>query len=88
MTTFGDGMSSTSTDPCQRTKLGNAGHTLTGPVVHSMAADSTPGIAALDARWAALVLAGQAADYAVQPGPGEALADVLEMLGLTGWGSA
>lgn len=57
---------------------------LTGPVLADMARESTAGIAALDARWAALVLAGQALDYAITPGPDEALRDVLLMVGLTG----
>ena len=57
---------------------------LNGPVVADLAAGSTPGIAALDARWAGVVLAGQALAYAVEPGPAAALADVLDMLGLTG----
>lgn len=55
---------------------------LNGPVIIDLAADSTPGIAALDARWAATVLAGQAITYAVHPDPAEALADVLRMMGL------
>lgn len=61
----------------------NSGLTLSGPVLDTLSNESTPGIAALDARWAALVLAGQAIDYAVTPGPGDALADVLGMVGLT-----
>jgi hypothetical protein len=56
---------------------------LAGPVVVDLAHGTTPAIAALDARWAATVLAGQALDYAVTPPPDEALADVLRMLGLT-----
>lgn len=56
---------------------------LGGPVVADLAAKSTPGIAALDAQWAARVLAGQAIDYAVEPGPAAALADALRMTGLT-----
>lgn len=57
---------------------------LTGPVLADMARETTPGIAALDARWAALVLAGQAVTYAVDPAPDEALRDVLRMVGLVG----
>ncbi len=71
------------------TGTGGLTRPLDGPVVADLAADSTPGIAALDARWAAAVLAGQAITYAVEPGPADALADVLDMLGLTapddGW---
>ncbi len=37
---------------------------LDGPVLDCLAEASTPGIAALDARWAAAVLAGHAADAA------------------------
>lgn len=55
---------------------------LTGPVVDDLAAGSSPVVAALDARWAAAVLAGQALDYAVTPGPADALRDVLTMAGL------
>ena len=76
--------------PVQRTK---SGLTLNGPVLDTLTTESTSGIAALDMKWAALVLAGQAIDYAVEPGPGDALADVLRMTGLAdephpfGWAS-
>lgn len=63
----------------QRTK---SDLTLNGPVIDDLSSESTSAIAALDARWAASVLAGQALDYAVAPGPGDALADVLRMVGL------
>jgi hypothetical protein len=53
-----------------------------GPVIADMAAESSPGIAGLDAQWAAVVLAGQAITYAVDPGPADALSDVLAALGL------
>lgn len=72
------------TSSSQRTSTPPQLPELTGPVVVDMARATTPGIAALDARWAALVLAGQALDYAVTPGPDEALGDVLRMVGLTG----
>ena len=75
-------MSSTSTGTSQGTKSHPQPGVLAGPVVSALADESTAGIAALDARWAALVLAGQAIDYAVTPGPGDALADVLRMTGL------
>ena len=65
-----------------RTQRTKSGLTLTGPVVDTLTTESTSAIAALDARWAAVVLAGQAIDYAVEPGPGDALADVLRMVGL------
>lgn len=58
--------------------------TLDGPVLDTLTTESTSAIAAMDAKWAAVVLAGQAIDYAIQPGPGDALADVLRMVGLVG----
>lgn len=67
----------------QRTKDPVSARQLDGPVISDLASRSTGIIAALDARWTALVLAGQAIDYAVTPGPDAALADVLAMLGLT-----
>lgn len=67
----------------QRTRNPRVGPGLTGPVLSDLAAESTARIAVMDARWAALTLAGQALDYAVTPTPRDALADVLRMVGLT-----
>jgi hypothetical protein len=71
------------TSTSQSTPIGDSRPDLSGPVLHDLAAESTPGVAALDARWAGVVLAGQSLDYAVSPRPAEALADVLRMVGLT-----
>jgi len=43
---------------------GTARRPLNGPVGDDLAAKDTPGIAAHDARWAAVVLAGRARDVA------------------------
>lgn len=54
---------------------------LAAPILAGQVPDA-PWITPTDVRVASAVLAGQAVDYAVKPGPAVALADVLEMLGL------
>jgi hypothetical protein len=69
---------------------GTARRTIDGPIIADMAKTLAGqyGTAAIlcalaDARHAAEVLAEQALGYAIDPGPAEALADVLAMLGFT-----
>lgn len=52
---------------------------LDGPVLAPLAKESTPGIAQLDARWAARVLAGEAAELGLGA---DDLRQALEMTGL------